>query len=110
MLVRVCRAKKREEQSGTIQEEPLSIIFMIGDGMGIPQVSSAYYFGEGTPNFSRFVHIGFHNSSAASHRITDSAAGATAFSTGQKTYKRAIGVSVDSIPQETILEQLQKEG
>mgnify|MGYP002177838897 CR=1 FL=1 len=83
---------------------------MIGDGMGIPQVSSAYYFGEGTPNFSRFVHIGFHNSSAASHRITDSAAGATAFSTGQKTYKRAIGVSVDSIPQETILEQLQKEG
>lgn len=110
MLVLGCTAKKQEEPSETTQEEPLSIIFMIGDGMGIPQVSSAYYFGEGTPNFSRFTHIGLHKTSDKSSKITDSAAGATAFSTGQKTYKRAIGVSVDSIPQETILEQLQKEG
>ncbi|RIV67623.1 alkaline phosphatase [Flagellimonas aequoris] len=110
MLVLGCTAKKEEEPSETTQEEPLSIIFMIGDGMGIPQVSSAYYFGEGTPNFSRFTHIGLHKTSDKSSKITDSAAGATAFSTGQKTYKRAIGVSVDSIPQETILEQLQKEG
>ncbi|WP_235855349.1 alkaline phosphatase [Flagellimonas pelagia] len=110
MLVLGCTAKKQEEPSKTTQEEPLSIIFMIGDGMGIPQVSSAYYFGEGTPNFSRFTHIGLHKTSDKSSKITDSAAGATAFSTGQKTYKRAIGVSVDSIPQETILEQLQKEG
>lgn len=109
-LVLGCTAKKQEEPSETTQEEPLSIIFMIGDGMGIPQVSSAYYFGEGTPNFSRFTHIGLHKTSDKSSKITDSAAGATAFSTGQKTYKRAIGVSVDSIPQETILEQLQKEG
>ena len=110
MLVLGCTAKKQEEPSETTQEEPLSIIFMIGDGMGVPQVSSAYYFGEGTPNFSRFTHIGLHKTSDKSSKITDSAAGATAFSTGQKTYKRAIGVSVDSIPQETILEQLQKEG
>lgn len=110
MLVLGCTAKKQEEPSETNQEKPLSIIFMIGDGMGIPQVSSAFYFGEGTPNFSRFTHIGLHKTSDKSSKITDSAAGATAFSTGQKTYKRAIGVSVDSIPQETILEQLQKEG
>lgn len=83
---------------------------MIGDGMGVPQVSSAYYFGEGEPNFSRFKQIGFHKTSDKSHRITDSAAGATAFSIGQKTYKRAIGVSVDTIPQETILEHLKKQG
>ncbi|MEW2922933.1 alkaline phosphatase [Muricauda sp. ANG21] len=102
-----CSINQNEEKPA--QEEPLNIILMIGDGMGVPQVSTAYYFGEGTPNFSRFKHIGFHKTSDKSHRITDSAAGATAFSIGEKTYKRAIGVSVDTIPQETILEHLQKQ-
>ena len=91
-------------------ETPLSIIFLIGDGMGVPHVSAAYYFGEDTPNFSRFKQIGFHQSSDKTHRITDSAAGATAFSIGEKTYKRAIGVGGDSLPRETILETLQKQG
>lgn len=91
-------------------EEPLNVILMIGDGMGVPQVSSAFYFGDKTSNFERFEEIGFHKSYSTSHLITDSAAGATAFSTGEKTYKRAIGVSTDSIPQETILEKLKKEG
>jgi len=100
----------KQEAKSTEQEEPLNVILMIGDGMGVPQVSTAYYFGEDTPNFSRFKQIGFHKTSDKSHRITDSAAGATAFAIGQKTYKRAIGVSVDTIPQETLLEQLQKQG
>lgn len=92
------------------KEAPLNVILMIGDGMGIPQVSSAFYFGEETPNFERFEEIGLHKSYSTSHLITDSAAGATAFSTGQKTYKRAIGVSSDTIVQETILEKLKKQG
>ncbi|MBO0321647.1 alkaline phosphatase [Muricauda sp. CAU 1633] len=103
-----CTTKQVQEKPA--QEELLNIIVMIGDGMGVPQVSSAYYFGEGTPNFSRFKQIGFHKTSDKSHRITDSAAGATAFAIGEKTYKRAIGVSADTIPQETILEYLQKQG
>lgn len=106
-----CNSSKKEaEPLETAKEEPLNIIFMIGDGMGVPQVSSAYYFGDSLPNFSRFKQIGFHQTSATDYTITDSAAGATAFSTGEKTYKRAIGVSVDSLPQETILERLQGEG
>lgn len=91
-------------------EEPLSIIFLIGDGMGVPHVSTAYYFGDGTPNFSRFKHIGLQQTSDKTHRITDSAAGATAFSIGEKTFKRAIGVAADSLPRETIMERLQKDG
>lgn len=106
-----CTTKRNQEKPAVIaQEEPLNIILMIGDGMGVPQVSSAYYFGEGTPNFSRFKQIGFHKTSDKSHRITDSAAGATAFAIGKKTYKRAIGVSADTVPQVTILEHLQKKG
>ena len=91
---------KQQNQS----DEPLNVILMIGDGMGIPQVSSAFYFGDQRSNFERFETIGLHKSYSTSHLITDSAAGATAFSTGEKTYKRAIGVSKDTIPQETILE------
>ncbi|WP_318310029.1 alkaline phosphatase [Flagellimonas crocea] len=106
-----CSTSNKEEKSNTVESgEPLSIIFMIGDGMGVPQVSTAYYFGDSVPNFSRFNHLGLHKTSDKVYRITDSAAGATAFSTGQKTYKRAIGVSVDSLPQETILERLQGQG
>ncbi|MCR9227643.1 MAG: alkaline phosphatase [Flavobacteriaceae bacterium] len=105
-----CSAKKEEKPEEVGNKEPLSIIFMIGDGMGVPQVSTAYYFGDSLPNFSRFEHIGLHKTSDKKYEITDSAAGATAFSIGQKTYKRAIGVSVDSISQETILERLKGEG
>ena len=39
-------------------EEPLNVILMIGDGVGIPQVSSGFYFGEGEPNFQQFETIG----------------------------------------------------
>lgn len=92
------------------EHEPLSIIFMIGDGMGLPQITTAFYFGEDTPNFQQFQHIGLIKTSSTSHQVTDSAAGATAFSTGEKTYNRAIGVSKDSISKETILEQLQQKG
>ena len=53
-----CTTSKNEERLA--YEEPLNIILMIGDGMGVPQVSSAYYFGDGEPNFSRFKQIGFH--------------------------------------------------
>jgi len=105
-----CGSKKEKEPEEIAPSEPLSIIFMIGDGMGVPQVSSAYYFGDSLPNFSRFKQIGFHQTSATDYTITDSAAGATAFSTGEKTYKRAIGVSSDSLPKETILEQLKEQG
>jgi len=92
------------------QEKPVNVIFMIGDGMGVSQVTSAFYFGEGKPNFQNFKYVGLSETSSTSDRVTDSAAGATALSTGQKTYKRAIGVDKDSLAIPTILEQLQDHG
>lgn len=76
--------------------------------MGLPQISTAFYFGENSSNFEQFESIGLIKTSSTSHKITDSAAGATAFATGEKTYKRAIGVSTDTVPLPTILETLQK--
>ena len=52
--------------------------------MGLSQVSSAFYYGDSIPNFKRFNSIGLIKTSSASDVITDSATGATAFSTGKK--------------------------
>ncbi|MGB3616876.1 MAG: alkaline phosphatase [Catalinimonas sp.] len=76
----------------TVPTAPPNVIFLIGDGMGMSQVSAAYYYGTGEPNFARFPVIGLSRTSSATHKITDSAAGATAFSGGEKTYNGAIGV------------------
>lgn len=90
---------------------PKNIILMIGDGMGLSQVSAAIYYKEsGDPNFDRFGTIGLSKTSSYSDRITDSAAGATVFSAGVKTYNGAIGVDKDTIAVPTIVEQLSERG
>lgn len=91
-------------------QEPLSIIFMIGDGMGLTQVSTSFYFQDQPANFERFKTIGLSKTACTSHKVTDSAAGATAFSIGQKTYKEAIGMTKDTLAASTILEDLEKAG
>ena len=78
--------------------------------MGLSQVSAAIYYKDGKPNFERFNTIGLSKTSSGSDLITDSAAGATVFSTGQKTYNGAIAVDTDTIPLPTIVEQLSKRG
>lgn len=85
-----------------------NIILLIGDGMGLSQISSAFYFKETLPHFARFHNIGLMRTSST-ERITDSAAGATAFSAGKKTYNGAIGVDSDTISIPTIVEILSEE-
>jgi alkaline phosphatase len=87
-----------------------NIILLIGDGMGLTQVSTAYYYQDLPSNFSRFKYISLHQNMPTSHRVTDSAAGATAFSAGVKTYNGAIGVDQDTMPVPTILELLAQQG
>ncbi|MAB56935.1 MAG: alkaline phosphatase [Aequorivita sp.] len=91
-------------------KKPKNIILMIGDGMGLSQVSAAIYYKNGKPNFERFSTIGLSKTSSASDLITDSAAGATVFSTGVKTYNGAIGVNQDTLAVPTIVEQLSTRG
>jgi len=83
---------------------PKNVILLIGDGTGLSQISSAFYFKESTPNYSRFKHIGLIKTSSSKEDITDSAAGATAFASGIKTYNGAIGVADDSTEVQTIVE------
>ncbi|MBN4084942.1 alkaline phosphatase [Flavobacteriaceae bacterium AH-315-B10] len=83
---------------------PKNVILLIGDGMGLSQVSSAFYFKESSPNFARFKHIGLIKTSSSREDITDSAAAATAFASGVKTYNGAIGVADDSTNVENLVE------
>ena len=98
-------------KSTTVTEKkPKNIILLIGDGMGLSQVSAAIYYKNGTPNFERFSTIGLSKTSSNSDLITDSAAGATVFSAGVKTYNGAIGVNSDTLAVSTIVEQLSQKG
>ncbi len=78
---------------------------MIGDGMGLSQVSAAIYSNNNRLSLEKFPVIGFHKSYSSNNLVTDSAAGATAFSCGIKTYNNAIGVNADTLPCLTILEE-----
>ncbi len=100
-------------QAQVTSEKPLNVILMIGDGMGISQLSSTYYFKEDMeeePAFSRFKYIGLARTSAGSDPVTQSPAAATAMSTGYKTYNTAVGVDMDTIVRENIVEFLSKKG
>ena len=87
-----------------------NVIFMVGDGMGITQISSGLYSNSNKLNLERIKTIGLHKSYSYDELITDSAAGATAFSCGVKTYNGAIGVGPDTIPVQTILEEAELKG
>jgi alkaline phosphatase len=92
------------------QDKAKNIILLIGDGMGLTQASAAFYFQEETPSFVDFQYIGLHQNAPKGAQITDSAAGATAFSAGVKSYNGAIGVDIDTLPRKTILEIAEEAG
>ncbi len=87
-----------------------NIIFLIGDGMGLSQVSASQYYNDKTPNFERFSVIGLSKTSSFSDVITDSAAGATALASGIKSYNGSIGVNPDTLAVKTIIEQISPKG
>ncbi len=96
--------------SGRVQRGPKNIILMIGDGMGVTQISAGLYSNSNHLNLERFPVVGLHKSYSGDNLITDSAAGATAFSAGVKTYNGAIGVDMDTLPVTTILELAEAAG
>ncbi len=91
-------------------KKPKNIILMIGDGMGLTQITAGMYRHQNKLNLEHFKVIGLHKSYASNSLITDSAAGATAFACGVKTYNGAIGVDADTIPQKTLLEEAEEKG
>lgn len=91
-------------------QHPKNIILLIGDGMGTAQIYSGIVSSKSALNIERSKVIGFHKNHSTDSFITDSAAGATAFATGSKTYNGAIGVDKDKKPLITILEIAEQNG
>lgn len=89
---------------------PKNIIFLIGDGMGLSQISAGMVYREGDLNLARFKRVGFSKTQSSDNFITDSAAGATAFSIGEKTYNGAIGLDSLKKRKPTILEIAESNG
>ena len=89
---------------------PKNIILLIGDGMGLTQVTAGLYSNDNHLNLEHFPVTGIMTTHSSNNIITDSGAGATTFACGCKTYNSAIGVSPDKKPCLTILEQAKQNG
>lgn len=87
-----------------------NIILLIGDGMGLGQISAGMYANDNKTHLEKCQVIGLHKPYAGNKLITDSAAGATAFACGQKTYNGAISVDMDTLSIPTILEEAEEKG
>lgn len=91
-------------------ERPKNIILLIGDGFALSQMSAMTYENGNRSSLEAFPVIGMHKSTSYDNLITDSAAGATAFACGCKTYNAAIGVDKDTLPCHSIMEQSVERG
>ena len=89
---------------------PHNVILMIADGTGISQITAGMYSRGGTTHYERCPIIGLHKQHSSDNLVTDSAAGATAFACGEKTYNGAIGVRSDTVPCPTLLEKAEELG
>lgn len=91
-------------------QQPKNIIFIVGDGMGVAHISAAMAVADNTLVFDKFKHLGYSKTQSADNFVTDSAAGATAFATGNKTNNGYLSVTPDNKPVKTILEIAEEHG
>ena len=87
-----------------------NIILMIGDGMGPAQIYSGLVANKGKLYLTQFPVTGLSKTYSSNDLITDSSAGATAFSTGKKTKNGYVALDPHRKPIETILEYAERNG
>ena len=87
-----------------------NVILLIGDGMGLEQISVGWVLNGGRLNMDNFRVTGGSRTYAADKLITDSSAGGTAIAVGEKTRCGYIGVDEDGNPVESLLHYAQQKG
>jgi alkaline phosphatase len=90
-------------------ERPRNVIMMIPDGFGPASLTMAR-MAKGAPLALDEFLTGNVGTEATDSHVTDSAAGATAYASGIKTYNGAIGVDTLQRPVGTVLEGAQSRG
>ncbi len=91
------------------QGTPPRVILFIADGAGISYWTAALFAAESLAVQAMPV-VGLVDTRASDSKVTDSAASATAYAAGIRTYNGAIGVAPDSSAVETVLEMAQDRG
>ncbi len=96
------------------QKPVRNVILLIGDGMGDSEITLARNYAEGAggyfkgidalPVSGQYTHYSLDKATGKPNYVTDSAASATAFASGVKSYNGAIGVDVRGNPHVTLLE------
>jgi alkaline phosphatase len=117
ILAVVYQKEQSENHGGPVPSGKRNLIMMVSDGMGPTSLSltrSYKQFQQGLPWGSELTidqhFIGQSRTRSTSSLVTDSAAGATAFSCGLKSYNGAISVLDDHSPCGTVLEAAKKAG
>ncbi len=96
-----------------------NVIFMIGDGMGVQQVSQALLYRElrkaeepelAMEKLLKRSPSGIMRTTSYGDVVTDSAAAATAMACGQKVLNESLGLDTSGYPCETVLEKAAKQG
>lgn len=87
------------------QPRAKNVILLIGDGMGDSEITAARNFAVGAggyfkgldalPFTGQYTHYSLDKETGKPNYVTDSAASATAWSTGIKSYNRGLGVGID---------------
>ena len=90
-------------------DAPRNVILMIADGFG-PASATLGAAAKGAPLALDGILTGLVETAATDSRVTDSAAGATAYACGIKTYNGAIAVDTLGRPCRTVLEAAEAAG
>ena len=88
-----------------------NIIYMIGDGMGLAQISLLQIENKYAPTaFDRAHNVALQKTYSSNNRVTDSAASGTALATGYKTNNSTLGQTPDGTRVESIMAKGEKVG
>ena len=92
------------------QEKQTNIIFMIGDGTGLSQITAGMYANGNKTNLEQFGVIGLIKTHTSDNLVTDSAASGTSMASGVKTQNGVIGFDLNGTEVSSILEDCEKMG
>ena len=87
-----------------------NVILMIGDGMGLEQISTGWVLNGGHLNIDNFPVTGFSRTWTVDKLITDSSAGGTSIACGVKTKYGYIGLDADGNAVPSLLRDAQDKG
>ncbi|ATI64729.1 MULTISPECIES: alkaline phosphatase [Edwardsiella] len=97
-----------------------NVILLIGDGMGDAEITAARNYAAGAggmlpgidalPLTGQYTHYALDRKTHKPNYVTDSAASATAWSSGVKTYNGALGIDVTGKAYPTLLEMARAAG